>query len=233
MLHIVIPVYNEGDNIAKTLRAVRTHVKTPHVVDIIYDFDQDNTLAVVQREKQENIRLIKNKFGQGALNAIKTGFDSANGDAIVVVMADLSDRMELIDKMYEKVCQGYHLVCGSRYMRGGKQTGGPLLKRWLSRIAGVSLYYLTGIPTKDVTNSFKMYTKELLNHIEIESRGGFEVGMEITVKAFKNGFKITELPSVWRGRKYGESRFRLTAWLPRYLHWYLYALIRKPRRHSA
>ena len=73
---------------------------------------------------------------------------------------------------------------------------GPLLKRTLSRLAGVSLHYLAGVPTHDVTNSFKMYRKELLDRLTIESSGGFEIGMEIVVKTFAAGGKIAEVPSI-------------------------------------
>ena len=109
-------------------------------------------------------------------------------------------------------------------MKGGRQIGGPRIKRTLSRIAGVSLHYLTGIPTHDVTNSFKMYTKSALDTVTIESNGGFELGMEITIKTFLNGKRITEIPSTWRDRSAGTSKFMLWNWLPRYLYWYMYAL---------
>ena len=113
-------------------------------------------------------------------------------------------------------------------MKGGKQIGGPLIKRTLSRLAGVSLYFVRRIPTHDITNNFKLYNKEFLDSIIIESKGGFEIGMEITVKAFKNRRNIVELPSTWRDRTAGESNFKLMKWLPSYLNWYFYAL--GPRR---
>ena len=109
-------------------------------------------------------------------------------------------------------------------MRGGRQNGGPLLKRTLSRLAGVSLHFLAGVPTHDVTNSFKMYRKQLLDRLTIESSGGFEIGMEIVVKTFAARGKIAEVPSTWTDRAAGTSRFRLWKWLPKYLHWYWFAL---------
>jgi len=115
------------------------------------------------------------------------------------------------------------VVCGSRYMKGGRQTGGPLLKRLLSRTAGLTLNLLAGVPTKDVTNSFKMYRTAFLQSLTFESTGGFEIGMEAVVKAYVAGGRIAEVPSVWTDRIEGESRFRLWKWLPNYLRWYLYA----------
>jgi len=225
-INIVIPVYDEGENIRDTLSELENKIKTPHHVCIIYDFDEDNTLPVVKNlmQTQKNISLLKNTFESGVLNAIKTGFESIDDGVILVIMADLSDDLGKADEMFMKINEGYDIVCGSRYMKEGKQIGGPCVKKLLSRMAGVSLHYLTGIPTYDVTNSFKMYTKKVLNDINIESDGGFELGMEIAIKAFLKGYKITEVPSVWRDRSAGESRFRLWKWLPKYMYWYWVAV---------
>jgi hypothetical protein len=168
--------------------------------------------------------MVKNRFGSGALNAIKTGLLDARGEAALVVMADLSDDLRAVGPMFDLVTRGYDVVCGSRYMPGGKQIGGPLLKSLLSRLAGTSLRLLTGIPTHDVTNSFKMYRTGFLRTLEFESTGGFEIGMEIVVKAFLAGGRIAEVPSVWKDRVAGKSRFRMWSWIPRYLRWYFHAL---------
>ena len=227
-LQIAIPVYNEAGNIAYTLRQIEAKVVTPHYIYIVYDFDEDNTIPVVKEfireQKAENVFLVKNKYGKGVLNAIRTGFDSTQEGVVLVVMADSSDDMSIVDTMFEKINQGYDIVCGSRYMRGGKQIGGPRFKKFLSRTADISLHLITGIPTHDATNSFKMYRKSVLDDIEIESSGGFEIGMEIVVKAFLKGYKITEVPSTWRDRTAGKSQFRLFKWLPAYIWWYLFTL---------
>ena len=93
----------------------------------------------------------------------------------------------------------------------------------LSRFAGVSLHLIAGVPTHDATNSFKLYRRSLFERIRIESRGGFEIGMEILIKAHLLGCKIGEVPSTWRDRSGGESKFKLFKWLPHYLHWYFLA----------
>lgn len=226
MLHIVIPVYNEAENILDTLDAIDAHVRTPVRIYIVYDFDADTTVPVIRERMKTDgrIHLIKNRYGRGALNAIKTGFNAVPEGIALVMMADLSDDLTRVDEMAARMHEGYDLVCGSRYMKGGRQIGGPRLKKILSRIAGVSLHYLIGIPTHDVTNSFKMYSKKLLDDIRIESNGGFELGMEIAVKAYLNGYRITEVPTTWADRTSGESRFRLARWLPKYLHWYGFAV---------
>jgi len=226
-LSVVVPVYNEEKHIEPLLENIRVHTADlPLEVLVIYDFEEDSTLPVVSRIRGDfpfSIRLVRNRYGRGALNAIRTGLEEGSGEAAVVLMADLSDDLSVLKRMHELIRDGYDLVCGSRYMKGGAQIGGPLIKKTMSRLAGVSLHHLTGIPTLDVTNSFKMYSRRLLDHVNVESRGGFEIGMEIAVKAFLEGFRITEVPSVWRDREHGKSRFRTAAWLPRYLKWYFHA----------
>jgi glycosyltransferase involved in cell wall biosynthesis len=226
LIHIVIPVYNERENIKATLSEIKDKVKTPYNVFVVYDFDEDNTLPVVEEWMHTNqeVFLLKNRYGRGAVNAIKTGFEMVNDGVILVTMADLSDDLAKVDEMFRRVNEGYDIVCGSRYMKGGEQKGGPRFKKFLSKTAGISIHFLTGLPTHDVTNSFKMYTKKVLKDIEIESRGGFEIGMEIVVKAFKGGYRITEVPCCWRDRERGKTRFRFWKWLPKYMKWYFFAI---------
>jgi len=223
---IVIPVYNEGNSIVETLSQIQKKVFGSYKVYIVYDFNEDTTLPFLKKFK-ENVIPLKNKYGRGALNAIKTGLEDTKEDNVIVFMADLSEDPKDINKLTSKANEGYDVVCGSRYMRGGKQVGGPKLKSFLSRMGGISLRILAGIPTYDISNSFKLYSRRVLDSITIESTGGFEVGMEIVVKAYLKGFKITEVPTEWRERKYGKSRFKLIKWLPKYLRWYFYLILRK------
>jgi len=226
MISIVVPVYNESENVVPLIDEIDLKIKTPKKVIFIYDMDDDNTLPVIKRIYNKynfNIETVKNKYGRGVAKAIKTGLEVSDTDAVLVMMADLSDDLSIVDRMYEMIKSGYDIVCGSRYMKGGKQIGGPLIKKTISQLAGLSLYYLTGIPTHDITNSFKMYNKSFLNQIRIESDGGFEIGMEICVKAFVMGRKIGEIPSIWRDRTKGKSKFKILKWLPKYLKWYFYA----------
>jgi glycosyltransferase involved in cell wall biosynthesis len=231
MLDIIVPVYNEGGNIRTLLDQVDLKIKAPKSVIIVYDFDEDNTVPVVRGIKDNynfDVLLQKNMFvagGKGgALNAIKTGFKSSKARIVLVVMADLSDSLDIVDRMYELITEGCDLVCGSRYMKGGRQAGGPFLKKIFSRLAGVSLHHLIKIPTHDITNSFKMYSRKVLDAFEIESTGGFELGMELTVKAYVQGMRIAEVPSQWFDRVAGKSNFKMWEWIPHYLHWYFFGI---------
>jgi dolichol-phosphate mannosyltransferase len=224
-LGIIIPVYNEGENIGRTIRAIEANVQAPHVIYIVYDFEEDNTLPAVKMIQEEgvNIVLLKNSAGK-VVNAIKKGLQEAKEKYLLVTMADLSDDYGVVDQMVSRAENGFDVVCGSRYARGGKQIGGPLIKKSLSRIAGLSLRYIARVPTSDVTNSFKLYSKQMVDDLMIESDGGFEIGMEIVIKAHFSGYKVTEIPCTWQDRQQGASRFRILYWLPKYLKWYLFAV---------
>lgn len=226
-LSIVIPVYNEGDNVVPTLRGIYERVRTrPFELLVVHDFDEDTTVPVVRRLQPEmdGLRLHRNRLGRGALNAVKSGLDAAAAPHVLVMMADDSDDPRVIDTMVERARQGADVVSGSRYMRGGRQLGGPLLKRTLSRAAGLSLHWLAGVPTHDSTTNFRLYSRRLLGAVTIESTGGFELGLELTIKAHLLGMGVGEVPATWRDRTAGQSRFRLWQWIPHYLHWYLLAL---------
>jgi len=234
-LSIVIPVYNEGENIVPTLRGIASAVRTqPREVLVVHDFPEDTTVPAVRAIQAElpDVRLHLNDLGRGVLKAIRSGFAASGGRYVLVMMADLSDDPADIDSMVALAEDGADVVSGSRYMRGGRQVGGPLLKRMLSRTAGLSLHWLGGIPTHDPTNNFRLYSRRLLESVEVESEAGFELAIELTVKAHLAGMRVAEVPTTWRDRTAGESRFRLWHWLPHYLRWYRRGIsgrLRRPR----
>lgn len=228
-LSIVIPVFNEGANFVRLWQELSI-VDAEFRAFVVYDFDEDNTVPVVRRLQEQGehrLLLLKNSVARGVVGAIRSGFQQVDRGPVLVLMADLSDDLSVLTRMLELYRRGYDLVVGSRYMPGGRIAGGPLVKKSLSRAAGVSLHYLRGIPTHDATNAFKLYDAEMLNSMILESNQGFELNLEITVKAFLNGYSIAEIPSTWTDRTAGESRFRLWKWLPAYMRWYFYAF--RPR----
>ena len=82
-----------------------------------------------------------------------------------------------------------------------------------------------GFRTHDPTNNFKLYSGTLLESVTIESTGGFELALELTVKAHLAGLRVAEVPTPWRDRTAGQSRFQLWQWLPHYLQWYRQAML--------
>ena len=233
VVDLLIPVYNEGANIARALDEIDRKVPLAKRILVVYDFEADNTVPVVRDliPRYPGLELVRNNLGKGVLNAVRAGIAATTSEVVVVTMADLSDDVAIVPRMVDLIRTGEaDIVCASRYMRGGRQIGGPWLKKTLSRVAGVSLHWLAGWPTHDATNAFRAYRRSVLTSIEIESRGGFAYSLEITAKAYASGSRIAEIPSVWHDRSAGESRFRLSAWLPHYLKWYTYALTHRPPR---
>ena len=235
-LTILIPVYNEGANFKALWSKIASSIRAPFSVMVVYDFDQDDTLPVISEivaSGESRLALRKNAYGRGVTGAIKSGMEAVEAGPVLVTMADLSDDLSQVDEMYGLYLQGFDLVCASRYMKGGRLVGGALFKQALSRMSGLTLHYLRGIPTHDATNSFKLYDAAMVRELSIESVAGFELGLELTVKAFLNNYRIAEIPSTWKDRSAGTSKFRLLKWLPHYLRWYCYAFQRVRRQDRA
>ncbi|MBN1405029.1 MAG: glycosyltransferase [Candidatus Omnitrophica bacterium] len=226
-LTIVIPAYNEEQAITTTLDGLRKGVNIPHEIIVVNDHSKDNTRSVVLdlAKKYQNIKLIDNNNLPGITNALKAGFECVKEGAIAAVMADACDEPDTINKMYEKIIDGYEVVCASRYMTGGKRLGRPT-QGFFSKSVGLALYYFIGIPTHDSSNAFKMYRKEALDKINIEE-AGFASALEITVKAFIAGFRIAEVPTTWKKREAGESKFRITNAAKNYFYWFFWSLFAK------
>lgn len=228
----VMPVRNEGPNIARTLQELYSKVPIAKRVLIVYDSEDDDTLPVVREAMSSypGLTLVRNTRGRGLLNAVRAGFDVAEAEVIIVTMGDLSDDVAVAPEMVRLIRdEGADIVCASRYMRGGRQIGGPWLKSLLSRTAGISLRLLAGFPTHDATNAFRAYRRSVILRFPIESTGGFEYSLELTAKAHAAGMRVVEVPAVWQDRVAGQTQFQLWRWLPRYLRWYWYALTHRRR----
>ena len=135
---IVIPVYNEGDAVTPTLEAVLHAVADDAEVLVVYDMPEDTTVPVLDRlcRDEPRLRAVHNTLGPGPANAIRFGLDQAKADVAVVTMADSSDEPDQIESLAQLVREGAVVAAASRYMKGGRQIGGPLVKRTLSRLAG-------------------------------------------------------------------------------------------------
>jgi dolichol-phosphate mannosyltransferase len=233
-LSVVLPVYNEGEAVEPVLRALSAGIVTPHELVVVYDFDEDTTVPVVARLAAEipGLRGLRNDLGRGVLNAMKAGIAATSGPYVLISMADGSDEPHIVDPMVALARDGADIVAASRYMKRGHQVGGPPLKRLMSRTAGLTLHWFAGVPTHDPTNNFKLYRRRFLDAVTIESTAGFELALELTVKATLAGRQIAEVPTTWRDRTAGQSNFKLRKWLPHYLHWYRVAFVGRLRRFA-
>jgi dolichol-phosphate mannosyltransferase len=221
-LSVVMPVFKEGEAVEPVIRALTGGVAAAHEILVVYDFDEDPTVPVIARLAAElpAVRGLRNDLGRGVLNAMKAGIVASGAPYVLITMSDGSDEPHIVDPMLALARDGADVVAASRYMRGGSQVGGPRLKRLMSRAAGLSLHWFAGVRTHDPTNNFKLYARRFLDTVTIESSAGFELALELTVKATLAGRRVDEVPTTWRDRTAGQSNFKLRKWLPHYLHWY-------------
>jgi len=223
-LDIVIPVYNEGDNIVPVLRSFKQHVRTPCRVLICYDQDSDNTLPVARGFPQDAfaLRLVKNQ-GRGALGAVLTGFRDSTAPAVLMYPADDDYNAPQIDRMMEQFRAGCDVVVASRFVAGGCMKGCPWLKAVLVRSSAFVLHHVARLPTRDPSNGLRIFSRRVLDTIPIESTVGFAYSIELLVKAHRLGWRIGEVPAEWHERRAGKSRFQVLKWVPQYLRWFSYA----------
>jgi dolichol-phosphate mannosyltransferase len=221
---VVVTAYNEGESIVPCLDRILESVTLPCEILVVYDSPDDSTAPWVDKYRKNDERVVPvlNTYGRGPARAIRSGFDHASADVVVVTMADGCDDPAQIDDLTRLVERGVSIAAASRYMRGGQQIGGPFLKSTLSRLAGRSLQLLARVGTRDATNSFKAYSRSFVQTVGIESDAGFEVGLELVAKARRRRLPVAELPTIWLERTTGQSNFNLRKWIPHYMRWYLY-----------
>ena len=192
-LDILIPVFNENEIIVKTLKNILSTVKYKYRILICYDYDEDPTLKIIKKNflNDDKIVFIKN-FSRGFNNALISGFKNSTAKAVLIYMADDHINHNTINLCYEKFKEGYQVVCPSRFIRGGKMIGNPFLKALLAKLASFFLFNFTSFPIKDATNSFRLFTRELIDKVKIESNKGFTLSLELTAKAHRLNYKIVE-----------------------------------------
>lgn len=222
---IVIPAYEEGDSILPGLDRILEAVQLDAEVLVVVDTPDDSTLAPVERYAKQHpqVRGVVQDYGRGPAYAIKYGIDHSAAPTVVVTMADGCDDPRQIDELVRLVERGVVVAAASRYMAGGQQVGGPRFKSFLSRTAGWTLNLFANVGTRDATNSFKAYDAAFVREVGIDSRDGFEIGLELTAKARRLRRPVAEIPTIWLDRTYGQSNFKLSKWIPKYFRWYRFA----------
>lgn len=222
---VVVPVYNEGEDVIPVVERITENVTLPSEILIVFDDPSDTTRPVAEAlaERFPHVRPTLNTLGKGPALAIRHGIDQAVSPVVVVTMADGCDDPSQIDILTRLVERGVVVAAASRYARSGQQVGGPWLKGFLSRMAGLSLYWVARVGTRDATNSFKAYNREFVRRVGIDSDQGFEIGIELVAKARRHRLPVAEIPTIWLDRAFGASNFKLWLWLPRYVRWYVHA----------
>ena len=189
-LTVVIPVYNEDENIITTIQSLHQVISVNHEIICVYDFEEDTTVPILAdlRPQFSQLKMIRNDVARGPSGAIRAGIQKSTAPHILVVMADACDDFSQIPHLLSLGKEKDSVVCPSRYCKGGRQLLDPSLKVWLPQTAGFLLKCLTGIPTYDPTNSFKLYSAKIFDEIEIKKRVRYKVahiGIKTTIPAIK------------------------------------------------
>ena len=226
-LDVIIPVYNEDENIILLLKKLEKEIICNFRVLICYDNENDSTLKYLKDTKliSKEILLLKNPK-QGPNSAIIEGIRLSNAEITLVFMADDFENVKLINKMVNLIDKGNDLVIPSRFIPGGQMIGAKKIKKIITIIGSYLIYYLARIPFKDCTNAFKMFSKNLKDKIKFESTKGFTFALELTAKSYLLNFKIIEIPSIWIEVKNRKSNFKVLKWIPYYIYWLSYSLIK-------
>ena len=226
MLDIIVPIFNEGEQIIKLFKLFEQKMKIQFSVYLCYDTNEDNVFDY--KEELANfkfpINLMKN-ISTGPCSAVVTGLKESKSDCKIVYPADDFINVELLNTMYKKFLDNNaDIVVASRFIKGGSMVGCPILKSILVRTASSTLYALSSIPVRDASNGFRLFSKRLLKNVKIESKLGFAYSLELLVKCNRLKMKIIEVPARWEERNVGQSHFEIFKWFNEYLRWYVYGL---------
>jgi hypothetical protein len=147
-------------------------------------------------------------------------------------MADDFENVKLINNMINLIERGNELVMPSRFITGGKMLGAKKIKKMITIIGSYLIYHLARIPFKDSTNAFKMFSASLKDKIKLDSTTGFTFALELTTKSYLSNFKIIEIPCIWIETKNRKSNFKVYKWLPYYIYWLMYSMIKNLFKRS-
>jgi dolichol-phosphate mannosyltransferase len=210
---IIIPTYNERDNIEKLLELISQTDPAAHVL-IVDDNSPDRTFEIVEglieSTYPDRLFLLKRAGKQGLGTAYIAGFKWALArgyDYIFEMDADFSHDPKYLPEFLAAV-ETHDLVLGSRYVAGGGVKNWGLIRKFISR--GGSLYARTilGLPLRDLTGGFKCFRREVLESIDLDSikSNGYSFQIEMTYRASCKGFRIVETPIVFEDRTAGKSK---------------------------
>jgi len=206
MLSIIVPTFNERENIGALVRSVAGVLERAEPAGEILVIDDASADGTAERVRELGsrypVRVIVRRDARGLSGAVLRGIDEAQGDILAVMDADLSHPPESLVAMHEKIVDGNVLVVGSRHVAGGGIEGWPTHRRWISRGASWLAAGLT--PVRDPMSGYLMFRREVLDGVELEPLG-FKIGLELLVKA-KHGGAIAEVPIRFVDRRHGHSK---------------------------
>ena len=226
-LSVVIPAHNEAGSIEQTVVAVATRLREEaldYEIVCVDDASTDATADVIHSlaEHDEAIVYVRNPYRNGFGFAVRAGLDVFSGDAVAIMMADLSDDPADLIRYYRLLEAGYDCAFGSRFMRGGSTVDYPQGKLLVNRVVNTGIRLLFGHGYDDTTNAFKAYRREVIETVQPLLSHHFNLTVELPLKAIVRGHSYAIAPISWRNRTSGESKLRLQEMGSRYLFIVLY-----------
>jgi dolichol-phosphate mannosyltransferase len=229
-LSVVIPAHNERGSIGATIEQLRSELVTneiPYEILVIDDASSDGTAEVVRAitERDPDVQCIRSSRSPGFGQAVRVGLDAFTGDAVAIVMADLSDSPKDLVHYYRVLEEGFDCAFGSRFVRGGKVHDYPKVKLVLNRLVNFGIRLLFRHGYNDTTNAFKAYRREVIEHIQPLLSNHFNLTVEMPLKAVVRGHSYAVVPISWTNRAYGVSKLKLQEMGSRYLFIILYVFL--------
>jgi glycosyltransferase involved in cell wall biosynthesis len=225
---VIVPVLYEEPQLEATMQSL-VALRTAIDLEILLVIDVPDPARETQArthndplaaafEARATYRVGERGFG----SALRSGFAHAAGDVMIPFMGDRSDDPETIPRMVARVEEGWDVVAGSRYVRGGDIVGNTSKQR-VSRFYSMVMRWAGGPPIHDVSNAFKAYRRSVVEAVATVA-DSFDISVELTVKAAQAGFRVGEVPSVWTNRVLGSSNFHAGRELRNYGRWLALAL---------
>jgi dolichol-phosphate mannosyltransferase len=226
-LSVVMPARNEVDSIGATVQSVVDELEQEHVdyeLLVIDDASDDGTGDLVRTLMAENprVRCERSRLMPGFGNAVRAGLELYTGDAVAIMMADLSDSPKDLVRYYHVLEQGYDCAFGTRFGQGGTTHDYPLVKLVLNRIVNAGIRVLFQHGYNDTTNAFKAYRREVIDQLQPLLSPHFNLTVELPLKAVARGYSYAIVPVSWTNRRQGESKLKLQEMGSRYLFIVLY-----------
>jgi len=216
MISVVLPTYNEKDNISKLIDMIE-EVFEKNKIDgeilVIDDNSPDGTAKTVRdlKKKYDNITVFVRKDERGVGTAHIFGYKHAKGDIIIAMDCDLSHDPRQIPQFLKKIDESYDIVLGSRHIEGSyyeKKKFGTIIKYLTSRIGNILTFLISNVPIHDFSNGYRAIKRDVVKHIKTESIEN-SLLMEFILKAYKKGYRLTEIPVTFFDRKKGRSKLKL------------------------
>jgi dolichol-phosphate mannosyltransferase len=229
-LSVVIPAHDEVESIGATLDALTSELEAeniPYEIVVVDDSSDDGTARVVREigERDPAVRCVRSPRPQGFGQAVRTGLDEYTGDAVAIVMADLSDSPKDLVRYYRVLEEGFDCAFGSRFIRGGRVSDYPKFKLILNRLVNLGIRVLFRHGYNDTTNAFKAYRREVIDNVQPLLSHHFNLTVELPLKAIVRGHTYAITPVSWSNRTRGVSKLKLQEMGSRYLFIVLYVFL--------